>query len=176
MVRSILGKVPSKDRCIFWNIQWYSLLRREFHNFKKIAKFATYRYNIVLYFLSVSRLRYKRCNAYAFRLYKPGELSMPPSDRATFSNISKQFSKTIIFWRIGLFSATLIRSNNVVLRSSSFDDDKQSTFFGSNHPMIELGPNSEIIGNFRIFKKFLGPRVEHQKCSLHSNFEPAYAF
>ena len=60
--------------------------------------------------------------------YKPGELSIPPSDRATLSNISKQFSKTIIFCRIGLFSATFIRSNKVVLRSNSFDDDKQSTF------------------------------------------------
>ena len=37
--------------------------------------------------------------------------------------------------------------------------------------MVELGPNSEIIGNFRIFEKFLDHRVEHQKCSLHSNFE-----
>ena len=61
-------------------------------------------------------------------VYKPGELSIPPSDRATLSNISKQFSKTIIFCRIGLFSATFIRSNKVVLRSNSFDDDKQSTF------------------------------------------------
>ena len=60
--------------------------------------------------------------------YKPGELSMPPSDRATLSNISKQFSKTIIFCRIGLFSATFISSNKVVFRSNSFEDDKQSTF------------------------------------------------
>ena len=60
--------------------------------------------------------------------YKPGELSIPPSDRATLSNISKQFSKTIIFCRIGLFSATFISSNKVVFRSNSFEDDKQSTF------------------------------------------------
>ena len=26
--------------------------------------------------------------------------------------------------------------------------------------MVELGPNSEIIGNFRIFEKFLDHRVE----------------
>ena len=99
----------------------------------QIAKFATYHYNIVLYFLFVSRLRYIYDMPPTQTLHIPGELSMPPSDNATFSNISKQFSKTIIFCRIGLFSATLIRSNNVVLRSSSFDDDKQSTFFGSNY-------------------------------------------
>ena len=95
----------------------------------QIAKFATYHYNIVLYFLFVSRLRYIYDMPPTQTLHQPGELSMPPSDKATFSNISKQFSKTIIFCRIGLFSATLIRSNSVVLRSSSFDDDKQSTFF-----------------------------------------------
>ena len=30
-------------------------------------------------------------------------------------------------------------------------------------PMAELRLNSEIIGNFRNFEKFLGPLVEHQK-------------
>ena len=37
--------------------------------------------------------------------------------------------------------------------------------------LIELGPNSEIIGNVRIFEKILDHRVEDQKCSLHYVFQ-----
>ena len=37
--------------------------------------------------------------------------------------------------------------------------------------MAGVGPNSEIIGNVRILEKFLGHFDEHQKSSLHTNFD-----
>ena len=37
--------------------------------------------------------------------------------------------------------------------------------------MTGVGPSSEIIGNVRILEKFLSHFDEHQKSSLHTNFE-----
>ena len=50
-----------------------------------------------------------------------------PSDKAILIKISKQFSKTIIFCKIGLFSAMAMISSSVVLRNNSFWLLRQST-------------------------------------------------